>query len=83
MYEEKFDLKKYNNLKNCPLCNGKAIIKEDYFPDSDCTTFTAVIIECESCGLSLSTDWHNEDEYGDSLEESEIIELVEKWNRRV
>lgn len=83
MNNYELDLTKYNNLKNCPLCNGKASIEKKYIPEDDCTTFTAVAIVCTSCLLELTTDYHNEDEYGDVIGESEIIELVEKWNRRV
>lgn len=83
MNKYEFDLTKYNNLKNCPLCNGKSAIEMKYIAEGDCTVFTTVAITCTSCLLELTTDYHNEDEYGDVIEESEIIELVEKWNRRV
>lgn len=66
------------NLKPCPLCGGKAIIKKETLSDGRCS-YDDWLIRCSKCDLSLQRAADNY--YGRDVYMQE--EAITDWNKRI
>ena len=72
----------HNELKPCPFCGGKAVIRETKIYLTE-----AIQIHCEKCSVHTPKAPFNHLRYYDGEEiqmtrEMAAQEVIEKWNRR-